>query len=74
MLAVSDKLNKSPQLKLSITKPLTQSLASKTVIVLIINKNKPNVKRVSGNVRMIRIGLRKMFNKPRTIAKRMAVP
>jgi hypothetical protein len=73
-MIVRNKLNKSPHPKLSIRNPFTQLLASNTIIVLITNRNKPNVTRVSGRVKRISIGLRKTFNSASTIANQIAVP
>lgn len=38
------------------------------MIALITNKNKPNVKKVTGIVSNISIGFRNVFNKPNTTA------
>ena len=44
-----------------------------TMITLINNRNKPNVKMVMGMVRMMRIGLIKLFSSPITTATKRAV-
>ena len=55
-------------MKESTLKPPT-ILAHKSIkTALITNKNNPKVNTVTGSVKSIRIGLTKIFNKPKTMA------
>lgn len=53
--------------------PSTNSSQSKIMIALMTNKNKPNVKKVTGKVNNTKIGFTKKFNNPKTIATVRAV-
>src|SRR5450756_1890690 len=50
--------------KLETLKPLTRDETSKIMRALITNKNRPNVRNVSGNVRTMSSGLTMAFAKP----------
>jgi len=69
----SSRLNNNPHQKLAIVMPFTNLLASNTTMVLITNKNNPSVRIVTGKVRMIKIGFRKIFKIARTTANTNAV-
>lgn len=53
--------------------PSTILTVSSTIAVLMTNWNNPKVKNVIGKAKSERIGLRKVFNKLKTIAKIVAV-
>lgn len=53
--------------------PDTNRLANNTTIVFTTNKNKPSVRMVTGNVRIMRMGFKKIFNKASTTANIKAV-
>ncbi len=55
-------------------KPRIMDPANQKSKALITNKKSPNVKRVIGKVRTIKIGLIKAFNRPRIAAPTMADP
>lgn len=55
------------------SKPSTKWSQSRIIAALITNKNKPNVKIVTGNVNKTKIGFTKKFNNPKTIATVKAV-
>ena len=52
----------------STLKPSTSLSANNTIKALIIKRNKPNVRIVTGKVRMTKIGFTKRFKTDRTIA------
>ena len=54
-------------------KPGTILATHLTMMILMINKNKPNVRMVMGMVNITRIGLMKLFIKPSTTATSKAV-
>lgn len=66
-------LNNNAHQKLSMLKPSTSLLASKTTSVLITNKNNPSVINVTGKVNKIKRGLTNIFSRASTIANIRAV-
>ena len=54
-------------------KPSTNSSQSKIMTALMTNKNKPKVKKVTGNVNKTKMGFTKKFNNPKTMATVRAV-
>ena len=52
----------------STSKPVIKWSPIKIIIALITNKNKPNVIKVTGMVKKIKTGFRKVFNNPSTKA------
>jgi hypothetical protein len=63
-MAVQNELTSNPSTKLS---------QSKIMTALMTNKNKPNVKKVTGKVNNTNMGFTKKFNNPRTMATVKAV-
>ena len=59
--------------KVSTLNPPTIFVHNKIISAFIINKNKPNVRIVTGKVRITNIGLINILSKPRTIATINAV-
>ena len=59
--------NKAVQ-KVSTVKPPTILVHKRIITALITNKKSPNVRIVTGNVRITKIGLIKILSKPRTTA------
>jgi len=57
----------------STAKPPTILVHSKIIMALITNKNNPKVIKVTGNVKITKIGFIKRFNNPRTTATIIAV-
>lgn len=71
MMMLNNKAHqKLPTWKLS---PI-MALASKIIMVLITNRNKPNVITVIGNEMNCNMGFKTAFNIPKTIATRIADP
>ncbi len=58
----------------STTKPPTILVDNKIIIALITSKNKPNVTKVTGKVKITKIGFIKTFSNPKTTATITAVP
>ena len=59
--------------KVSTLNPPTIFVHNSIISALITNKNNPNVRIVTGNVKITIIGLIKMFSNPNTIATKNAV-
>ncbi len=67
-------LKKNAAKKPDTAKPSTNLSAKRIIIALITNKNNPNVTMVAGNVKKIKRGLTKRFNKEITMATIIAAP
>lgn len=74
-----DCKNESKRLKskahhiLSTLKPATKASANRMIIALIINRKRPNVMIVTGNVRITKIGFTKKLSKLSITATMIAV-
>ena len=62
------------QPKPSMTKPSTNQLAKYTTIALITKENRPKVRNEIGRLMSFKIGFKKIFKSPKTIAKIKAAP
>lgn len=70
----SSILNKNAAKNPETAKPFTNLSANKIIMALITNKNNPKVTMVAGNVKNIKSGLTKRFNKAITTATKIAAP
>src|SRR5688572_29809730 len=69
VIRANSKAKTKPHQKLSILKPRTKRLASKTTSVFTTKRNKPRVMIVNGRVRIIKTGFTNTFNTANIKAK-----